>query len=284
MKANWLIPAIAFPMAMFLLLVIGCEGEQGPQGPAGTSPIYIVGAVGTPGLPWSVDAVYVMVSISDQIPSVQINNIQIPYKPYQLPPVFSLPQFPINVGEEARLVVTYTKLDGSQGIAQATTVMPGSFAITSPAPDSFLIAIGDSLTVQWNASSGADAYFVSFSFNYHYHDFSGDNHSFWYYNDTLVASTEITYPSINLFPDLPNIDTVEFSEGSVSIWAVSGPAFPVDWDNVTGDGIGVFNGWSFGADCMFWVSGPIPMLRQNESPKDRIKEFFSKRFGSLSDE
>jgi hypothetical protein len=273
MKAKWLITAIAFPMAMFLLFVIGCEGDRGPAGPAGVSPIYIFGRVETPYPPGedTTGDAFVTVEGLDIVPSVSINNIPIAYQPGGAPLYFEDRDFHIFAGEQAVLEVKWISHDGDSLFAMSNLILPDSFSIISPDPESFTLQLGDSITIQWSSSLGASAYYYEFSVGYDYYDASGNFHSFSFRDHSITVNTHLVLSGSELFPDLVLIDSLQ-SVGwvQIEVWAISGPVFEGDWGNIEGNGIGFFKGWTFGDMESFMISDIVPVSKESLEPQQFI--------------
>lgn len=187
-----------------------------------------------------------------EIPSVTVNGVQIPWDLDNK--WFQERDFDISPGDTAELLVAYTKSDGSPGSAQSVIKVPDHFEITSH--DTSLIdslPIGGDLGVTWSSSDGADAYSVYFSIRYYYYDTTGSDRYFYYMLDTLFADTSITFASSLLFPNANEIDSLDDGFGNLDVTAVSGPIGPGAEGNITGDGIGFFHGWTYGADLYITV-------------------------------
>jgi hypothetical protein len=242
MKANWLIPAIAFPMAIFLLFIIGCEGNRGPAGPAGEVPVFIEGYVA---IPYQEEESSGQVSINVSnclgLPQAQINGINIPYS-FGHPatqmfwtPMFYEEDFDISSGESAYLSINFILSNGETGNAEGNIVMPDSFIISSLEP-TLEELLEDSITFIWTESNHANFYFLDFWISY-YHS-AGDS-----YNelDTLVSTTYVTYHREQLFPNFNEISGIHDISGTLLVWAVNGP-FPGQSGNIEGDGVGTFHG------------------------------------------
>jgi len=285
-----------FAVAAFVAMFIGCEGPEGPQGPAGTAsplPVYVVGWVGSRP-PWLVPALQsdpstnACVDIYDSpgIPSVEINGIRIPpSNPFYRgcnPFRFYNDTLPVSCGDSLHLRIAYTELNGTPRTAQANIMLPGSFEITCPDTSYDTISVGDSLVFCWTSPEGADVYLVQFDLYYIYVDTSGADRGFGYYLDTtLVADTSIIFSAMQLFPHTGEIDSVEYSHGEFELRAMNGPTPEEDQGNVTGDGIGFFNGWTYGGEVRFFVGGSSPLageIVESENPVQKLVEQRAKRW------
>lgn len=234
-------PCFTSVIAFLVIAFVACEGPQGPQGttlPTVTGSIYIYESPSfSPNVSVSVENV-------PAIPSVTTNGIQIPIiLSFTDHFYFRQYNFPISKGDLAELAVTFTKLDGSVGVAQATVTVPGDFEITSHDPDTSLaVSLGDSLTFTWTSSEAADAYLVDFYIHYHYELITGPNVLFSYNIDTTWTDTTITFTTATLFPDLDEIESIlPRSGGWFKLTAVAGPWLEGELSNVSGDGIGLLN-------------------------------------------
>lgn len=271
-----------------LVALAGCEGPEGPQGPAGTAstlPVYVVGRIGPypmyrgekNGMDSTTEAL-VDVYESPGIPSVEINGIRIPpsdpfYRGYD-PFRFFDDNFPVSCGDSAELLVSYPKFDGTAGTAHASIMLPGQFEITSPDTSYDTISVGDSLVFRWTPSNGADVYIADFRLGYSYWDTSGNQEFFQYYvYDMVLTDTSIAFSQGQLFPDLEEIDSLEYGYGSFDLWAMNGPTPEEDQGNVTGDGIGFFNGWTYGGSVNIRIIGsssPAGEIMQPQGSMQRL--------------
>lgn len=170
MCRRYIIVAMAFATVVLLKGLVGCKGPTGPQGPEGptASLIYVLGGVELElSLFEPTPDARVKVTNSPGIPSVKINDIEVPlwsqYPPYSYEDLmYRDDSFPISAGDSAKLLVNYTKLDGNSGIAQAKVVLP-DLEITSHLISSwFPISVGDSVTVTWT-SRGTNAHWIDFA-------------------------------------------------------------------------------------------------------------------------
>jgi hypothetical protein len=276
--------AIAASVVMF----IGCEGPEGPRGPAGTAntlPVYVVARIGPypmyrgekNGMDSTTEA-RVDVYESPGIPSVEINGIRIPPSdPFYRgcnPFRFYNDNLPVSCGDSVRLLVTYPRSDGTPGTAHASIMLPGQFEITSPDTSYDTISVGDSLAFRWTPSNGADAYIADFRLGYSYWDTSGNQQFFQYYvYDMVLTDTSITFSQAQLFPDLEEIDSLEYGYGGFDLWAMNGPTPEEDQGNVTGDGIGFFNGWTYGGSVNIRIIGsssPAGEIMQPQGSMQRL--------------
>ncbi|MBU1707482.1 hypothetical protein KKB28_06165 [bacterium] len=247
-----------------LMILTGCEGPEGPQGQPGPAPIYIVGYIESPGMRNETYRARVEIYGNPGIPTVEINSIPLIR---QNPNYFSHYEFPISAGDSAKLLVTFTKLDGTLGNAWANIMMPGPFDFAIPDSSNDSIQFGDSVIVQWFSSEGADVYSFDFRSMFHYRDTSGIYQYLVYDFDTVFADTLITFPPSLLFPDTAEIDSMLYGYGNIILYAKTGPVNDYDMGNVHGDGIGFLTGMTFGGytTVFYDVSGsPIPSTRLNE--------------------
>jgi hypothetical protein len=237
------IPSLAAGTSILALLAVLLSNCEGPQGPQGTTLPTIQGSIHIYESPGFSPNVSVSVKNVPEVPSVTINGVQVPL---DLNPTgsFNFHQFgfPISKGDLAELLVTFVKLDGTSGVAQAEVTVPGDFEITSHDPDTSLaVSTGDSLTFTWTSSEAADAYWVDFYIHYHYESITGPNVLFSYNIDTTWTDTTITFTTATLFPDLDEIESIiPRSGGWFKLRAVAGPWLEGDLGNVAGDGIGIF--------------------------------------------
>lgn len=280
MRAKKSVAVALFAAAALLVVVAGCEGPEGPQGPPGLSPIYIAGRVDASGPGASRSLVWLEVYHTPGVPTVEVNNIPIPFYRGSLYKFYH-DDFPIAAGDSAELLVTYRTLDGNPGTAQAIAILPGPFQITCPDTSYVTMAVGDSLVVSWTSSDGADIYLIHFFFGYRWADTSGASQYFRYAKDTLCGDTSITFSQAALFPNLGDIDSVLYGDGGLWLLAIHGPTQPGEQGNVTGDGIGFFNGQTPGGDIDIYVSGSSPLVGTVQEPRNPMQKFMEERAKSL---
>ncbi len=272
-------------------MFVGCEGPEGPQGPAGSQgvlPVYVIGRISHRPIYYyrgkeevdSATEARVDVYNCPTIPSAEINGIRIPPSdPFYRgcsPFRFYDDNLSISCGDSVELLVTYPKSDGTSGTAHANIMLPSQFEITSPDTSYDTISVGDSLVFLWTASDGADAYLADFQLWYGYWDTAGTRQYFEYSADDIaLMDTSITFSQAQLFPNLEEIDSLEYGYGSFDVWAMNGPTPEEDQGNVTGDAIGFFNGWTYGGYVRFVVRGSsllIGEIVESESPAQKLAE------------
>jgi hypothetical protein len=276
--------AALFTAVCLLVAIGGCEGPEGPQGPPGTSPVYINGWIQPHTSLDSSSHAEVEVYNIPEIPNVEINGIPIPLQysfSWRIPYRFVHLDLPISAGDSTELLVTYTELDGSSGIAKAGVISPGPFEITSSDTSYDTIAVGDSLAVRWSQSDGADIYLVRFDFQFRYTDTSGISERFYCTIDTLMSDVCITFSPTELFPPIAEIGSVEVANGHFQIWAINGPAKEGDEGNITGDGMGFFNGWTSGGSLYILVGGSDSLVNEAEEPPNRVPKLMRHRANSV---
>ncbi|KPJ52758.1 hypothetical protein AMJ39_07005 [candidate division TA06 bacterium DG_24] len=257
----------------------GCRGSTGPAGPAGVpreTVLYVMGWAETDN--WLTADTTALVSLLVQntpaLPRVEVNGIRVPYNRFPYPSrwayYFTSGNFPLFPGDSARLVVTGILLNGSSGIAYASTMLPGHFELTSHDTSVVdTIPLGSGLTVEWAAAYGADVYHVEFSLYYEYVDTLGSYARFECDVDTLLPDRSITFASSQLFPCLAEIDTLLYSGGR--LWPSALRSYPVEEGtegNVQGDGIGFFYGWTYGPYLRLRVGGST-LIAPGEEPRGR---------------
>ncbi|HMA76364.1 MAG TPA: hypothetical protein VKO43_03545 [Candidatus Krumholzibacteriaceae bacterium] len=263
---------ILLVIAVFSLLIsgAGCEGDQGPAGPAGPAKLSIVGTV-TP--EWDgdiVDELYVSLGVSNapSIPIVKVNNSGIPLYDSWI-------EYGGRIGyqgnlysetgfEEASLEVTYTKLNGNEGVATSTILLPEE---TVADDDDIQIYPGNDVEASWSSSDNADAYWVQVDFYVRYYDAASVLHRKDLEFDTVLTDTTITIPSEDFMP--ASYASIYSSDGTFYIYPVTGPWMPGVSNNIEGDGIGVFIGM---ADYEYVDVDINSVLSPNENEEDRDTE------------
>ncbi len=265
--------------AAFLTVIVGCEGPEGPQGPPGPAQVYIVGWIKNNGGDYLTGMSLVETYNLPEIPHVMINDTQIHYDPGP-PPVPAIPlrfidyDLPIVAGDSAKLSVSYTRLDGYPGIAQANIMMPGPFEIILPDTSFDTLAVGDSLIFRWTSSEGVDVYLIDFYLHYSFADTADSMRMFYQSFDSLMADTSIIFPTTQLFPDLGEIDSIVYSSGRFHLWAINGPIQEGEQGNVTGDGFGFFCGWTRGGYFSFYVNGSQSSISEIVEPPNPMQNFY----------
>ena len=268
-----------------LILFTGCEGPEGPQGPEGQLLIEVYGVVETPSEWDPTPDAWIYIQNSPSIPSVKVNNQQIPYRGwYDYGMEFYNSNIDISIGDNANLGVNYSRLDGNSGIAQATTILPDTFHIISHNPDETVyISLGDSLEIKWNSSAGALAYEVDIWLDYEYYtleDTTNDStifmvpkyYSIEFYNK-LVTDTSIIFTEEELFPENLNIDYIVYSWGGFDVDAISLNLTEGAMGNVTGDGYGFFFVWANGDYLNIEIAGTKSIVKKENKRSDSKKKF-----------
>lgn len=254
---------VAIVLILGLSIVAGCEGDQGPQGSQGpTGPTgpqgdpgetvpFITGTISAPRHTVNWDEVYgtadVYVVKTPSLPTVTVNSytvdLNLQYPDGKLN--YHSGDLPIAGGNAAVVTVGYTKADQSSAQAQANITVPGDFAITG---DSAKVSPTDTVRMDWSPSSGADGYFVMLRVFVAYVDTSNTNYGLTFEMDTVVTDTTFIQPAEVFFPDLNTVAGFISYDAQMDISAVSGPLYPGDAGNVTGDGYGFVYGWNDGPD------------------------------------
>ena len=264
-----------------LIAIMGCkcsDGPEGPAGPEGPTAIFVTGYI------YDYDtysAGYVRISAIPNVPSVDIsdNALILERTSYYNCLSYYNYELPLIQGDEAQLTIDYTKINGTSGTAGSNITLPGEFEYTSHEPDSTIIlSLGDSLEVEWAASSDANGYYIYMSLYYRYLDTLGAYHYVSVGLDTAITDTGIFFPSSRIFPNQNEIDTITWvdSYSGIHVYAISGPLFPGDDGNITGDGIGRFNGLNYGGRLNLDLEGAGLLAGQSEDPKEKLQEFIIK--------
>jgi len=226
-------------------LIVGCRGPEGPVGPGGppgSSPIFVTGSVQWPSRYDTSGYVFVQISNVLEIPAVYVNDIEIPF---DMSNRFYDRDFPIFPGDSARLRIEHTKYGGDPGVSEANIRLPALFTITSHDTSGIdTIPFGNDLTIIWSSSEGADAYLARAYFFCRYDDTTGVRRDFNYQFSSPLADTSITFLSSDIFPDTAEVDTVYVHRGDFFVSSFDGPWQQGEANNVTGDGIGTFHGWT----------------------------------------
>ena len=238
-----------------LIILVGCEGDQGPEGAAG-----IQGPQGEPGP--AVLNVVAVIKVSEDLKAYDMGHFAMNiYNAPSIPHVrfnneVSAPDdaamfeegrliyhedFGLTGNDSAFLDISYTMLDGSQGHASSAISLPSQFfAADNVVP----VDYGADAVVEWEMSAGADGFWVGVYCLITYTDSSGMPQFDFLKYDTIMAAddTTLTIPTSTLFPDMAEIMTLDFFGGGCSIRAVTGPWFPGEANNFTGDAMGIFVG------------------------------------------
>jgi hypothetical protein len=244
-----------------LIIFPGCEGDQGPAGPIGpigpTGPQgetievepFFVGYMAAPRHDINQDDVFGTVNISiiniPSIPDLSINGTPLSTRPSSNLGTlnYTLDAFPINAGDSAHLLASYSKSDNSSALASADILMPGYFDIIASSQD---ISRNDTVRMDWSPSTGSDGYFVSLSTSVTYVDTAAQKKRMVFDMDTVVADTFFEITATGFFPDSGEVFSYDISSALLTVDALNGPIFEDNAGNVFGDGFGFFYGINFG--------------------------------------
>jgi hypothetical protein len=233
----------------------GCEGDQGPEGP--------VGPQGPQGEPGSTDpSIVASIEVSEDNKAFNMGKFVMSI--YNIP---SIPHIRVNEkyivpgdgiifdsgnleyseylsldrDDSAFLDITYTKLDGSPGVASSDIPLPTQFAVINPA---ITISAIEDVTAEWSMSQGADAYWVYYRFGFDFFDTAGVRQKIETWVDIVMApdDTTLVVPATTIFPNQDEIDIIAGFTGTIDIRAVTGPWLPGEANNFVGDAYGVFVG------------------------------------------
>lgn len=294
--------AFVFVMSLALfamIMLLGCEGDQGPEGAVGPQ-----GPQGNPG-PTEINIMAIMEVSEDlkafnmgefamsiynapSIPHVRLNNKDImpddmemfdegrlAYKEY----------FVLERDDSAFLDISYTMLDGLPGAASSDISLPTQFALIDPVK---FILINEDPMAEWDMSQGADAYWIYYHFGFGYDDTAGVYQTIEVTGDTVMAAddTSLTVPASNIFPPLDEIGVIRSFIGYFDLRAVTGPWFPGEMNNFSGDAYGVFIGSTGNKHVDVHLTAEFSTLKieiVGEDPKAGlgVNELFSKRVRRL---
>jgi hypothetical protein len=291
---------IVVSLALFALnIFFGCEGDQGPEGAVGPQ-----GPTGEPG-PTEINIMAIMEVSEDikafdvgefamsiynapSIPHVRLNNKDIMpddmgmfdegrlvYKEY----------FGLVRDDSAFLDISYTKLDGSPGAASSDISLPAQFAVIDPVR---FILVNEDPMAEWDMSQGADAYWVYYYFSFGYDDTAGVYQMIEVTCDTVMAAddTSLTVPASIIFPPLDEIGEIHSFVGSFDLRAVTGPWFPGEMNNFSGDAYGVFVGSTGNkhVDVHLTAEFSAPKIEidgESHNAGLSVNELFNQRVGRL---
>jgi hypothetical protein len=262
---------IAFATVVLTILLVGCEGDQGPEGPSGTTLPFIRAKVHfflDESMATSPVSAVVYIDRLPEIPQVAISQISIPYTTQSESGElrFVKEDLPFSAGDQVALSVSYVESES----ANSTIITPGSFELTSPDTASTYLPLGDTLTFQWSVSEEAEAYNLNIRSNWTYIDSLGTWHDFRFYLDSMTTETQIGYPQDLLLPDLSQVIEVFYNEVRIELHAITGPVFEGDLGNITGDGIGMFNGYTYIREYVFHWQLPILLSSANMRMSESI--------------
>lgn len=157
-------------------------------------------------------------------------------------------ELPVEESELVNIQINFNKPDGDNGSVMAEIMLPESVEIISENESDYdTVQLGDDLEVFWTKSENADYYEIVFYINYHYMPDTINYRSFNCRVDTILTDTTVYLEASIMLPDQVEIDSIYyygFYNSIISVRAASGPHFVGDIGNVTGDGTGIFNGYS----------------------------------------
>ncbi|RJP77520.1 MAG: hypothetical protein C4524_08190 [Candidatus Zixiibacteriota bacterium] len=237
-----------------LLALTGCEGERGPQGPAGVLPVSVNGSLNNSyvfypgGLPVGYQVLQLELSGMPTLPELYVNGVAYPVTLDLTTGNFRLLEYlPATPGDMVRLEVNFPAEDGRSCCAWTDLILPDSFALVFPGPDTAAaLPLGADLEAAWEASAGADAYRLVVNSYCYYLDAQGQDILFSYLLDTLISDTAITLPGSVIGPEPAGVDSILSSTIGVQVRALHGPWQSGDPGNVHGDGVGLIQAWTYG--------------------------------------
>ena len=172
----------------------------------------------------------------DMVPIALIGSDTIPLNDAYAPQEFDYYKDSTNyhLRDTVKMKVVYK--DGS---ITGSLNIPDTFKITAPASDTGIVSKNASYTVAWNASNGADYYWVDFYLHYEYYDTLG-SHSVRIDTSFPTKATSYEFLANYLFPQ--SVDSVDWSYGHFSVSACSGPMmWPGEMiNNMNGKGKGYY--------------------------------------------
>jgi len=271
---------VLIALATLLIAFPGCEGDQGPEGTTGPQgapgeSLINIRALLMPGEAEGEALSIMSLNNTPSIPQATINSFDFLLRDQWIRGGGRLGYyryFPLDVGDNADLEVSYTKANGTAGLAQSTVTLPDAANIVSPGGDPVLVYIGDGLDVTWNSVEGADLYYAIVYFGLLYLDTAGVVQVYEFVLDTTLADTSISFTGSQLFPDIGTISDIggfgaDFDVAGISgIW--HGPAV----NNITGDGMGFFIGVGYGDDLNFVLGIPGAQIVGDDQERNDIGE------------
>jgi len=282
MKVKRSLMLMLFQFVVFLFFVNSCEMLDTSN--SSEIPIYV-----NAGAYYDEDEDFVFVNImnSASIPSVKVNDQSLSrgmLDDYYLGfgGLIYWDYFDFGAGQNLSLEIDYKNQDEENKTANATTVVPGYFSITSHPTgdeddgdeDEFEIPWGQDLTITWTQSTGAEAYECYLCIEYATYNSTTGDYDFKVVRIRItVTGTSVTFSANELFPSTVDINEVDYTYGDFDIWACSNKLEEGDVGNVTGDGIGYFNGYAWGDDLDFKVSGTSLAKKIENKSKDAKEKF-----------
>jgi len=235
------------------------------------------------------DLVFVNVMNSASVPTVKVNNQSLNRRTLEddyfiLGGLIYWDYFDFGTGQNLSLEIEYKNQDEENRTANASVTIPGSFSITSHPNsdvDEFEIVWGQDLTITWTQSTGAEAYEYYLWIEYETYNSTTDDWEYKTVNlQNMITGTSVTFSANELFPSSVNISEVIYTYGDFDIWACSKKMEEGDMGNITGDGIGFFNGYAWGDDLDFEVSGTSLAKRvenKSKDAKEKLLKIISKK-------
>ncbi len=244
------------------LSMIGCEGDEGPAGLAGTGAGSIASMygwiqTGTDGGMYkgmeAGDPVTAIVRVNNipGVPVVTVNNATLMIEPELTIYGGGLGFYGVtatDANDSVSVTASFTDTDGLAAAAYAHIKMVDTFDIVTPVSSDVDLALGDSLRVVWSAAEGAVEYWYVGYFEGRYTDTAGEYKEYeWRFSKTTSA-TAVTFSADSIFGDISDVDSLRDLWGDFDVYAVSGASLSGGSGNVTGDGMGVVLGMSYGGD------------------------------------
>ncbi len=287
-------------LVIIVILLNGCEGDQGPAGPTGQ-----MGPQGVPG-PILLNIIATMAINDDTLGGVwAVFNMNV-YNAPSIPHVtlndttvmpaddwmfeggslrYSRSMIPFE-DDSAFLDVAYTRLDDQAGSATSEISVPSCFIVV----DSVVtVTVNDDITVEWETSEGADAFWVYEDFVFEYIDTGGVEQVIAILGDTILSAddTALVVAASEIFPDPGELDSTVYFAGRFAVKAVTGPWFPGEANNFVGDAFGIFVGATEARHIRVDLSGPPAAWKTTDSWIGRtrygdIEERFRQRVVKLA--
>lgn len=292
-----------------LLIVVGCDEDQGsddiigPKGPPGEQGEQgDTGLSGPDGDPRSTDInVFATLEIgpgeddvwadfrasiynASNIPNLTVNDRILEPDDYWF---WSGGRLAYTSGVDAEdvdsflIAVEYTRLDGSTGTGSASIRLAGPFVVLD---DTIPVGFGEDVTMGWQSSEGADAYWFATYCTFSYKDTTGTNQFNTIRFDTLLTAgdTAVILPTSKMFPDSVEVQSVNYINGYGWVRAITGPWLANEASNFSGDATGTFVGCTITNASYLTYAVPGSAPDNAAESLEEIGQLFQRRVLELS--
>ena len=158
------------------------------------------------------------------------------------------------------------KIDYIEGVCRGAVKVPSRPVLVQSSP--YVIAKGQAASFSWTNSLPADWYYVSLYVYYEYLDMNGYYEYFTLDTGMVATQTEVTFSAALIWPQLSQIDSVQYGGGFAQVAAVNGPIpQPGSYGNITGDGAGFYLGAQTPREVQIEIAGAARDVSRERRPQ-----------------